>query len=148
MKRCLIILMTIGLVAGSMSTAGAKKAKRQRVERTVEASYGPYPAPVTGCSSVLGPWACLLVKTRPNEDFFTAKVTDVHGQPVFVQVYAYGQKLADFCGETREPIPFPPRAELSFYVVLPVFFEAAPLDCPANSIKTTGTISVTVSNLR
>jgi hypothetical protein len=150
MKRFLIMFMVLGLVAGSVATAEAKKAKKPiRVERTVEGSYGPFPAPVTGCNEPLGAWACLRIPTHATEAFFTAKVKDVHGQPVFVEVDAFGENghsnVARFCGEMNEPIRFEPGAELVFYVALPVW--GVQLECPAHSIKTTGTISVTLSNL-
>ena len=172
MRRYLIGFLVLGLMAGSVATAEAKKrpAKRQarqeakqnqktkqegkqeakqgasepRVERTVEESYGPYPAPVTGCNSVLGPYACLIIPTDSREAFFTAKVSDAHGLPVFVEVRGGGLN-ARFCGETKKPIRFRPGAELYFNVALPYW--GIQTHCPAHSIKTTGTISVTLSNL-
>src|SRR5688572_27708577 len=121
MKRSLILLMVLGLVAGTVATAeAAKKTKRPiRVERTVEGNYGAFPAPVTGCNSVWDKFYCLAVQTRTTESFFTAKVTDVHGKPVFVQVEAGGSPLGTFCGETPRPIRFPGGSELRFYVGLP-----------------------------
>jgi hypothetical protein len=149
----LIVLLILGLMAGAVATAEAKKKPKPkpqpkpiRVERTVEESYGPYPAPVTGCNSALGPFACAIIPTRPTESFFTAKVTDAHGQPVFVQVSRRGGgDIARFCGKTKGPIGFVGGTELVFYVALPVW--GVQTDCPAHSIKTTGTISVTFSNL-
>jgi hypothetical protein len=145
MKRCLIMFMVLGLIAGSVATAEAKKSPK-RVERTVEANYGPYPSPVTGCNGVLEPFACLVVPTWASEAFFTAKVTDLHGQPVFVQVKAAGRTWA-FCGETTHPIAFEPGSSLFFYLAIPGWPGEVMLDCPANRIKTSGTISVTLSNL-
>lgn len=148
MKRSVVLLMVLGLVAGSVTTAEATQAKGPtRVERTVEGSYGPFPAPVTGCNGVLDPFACLIVPTRSNERFFTAKVSDVHGQPVFVQVRSNGRTIAVFCGETTKPIAIEPGAGLEFFLVLPMWPAEARPECPANRVKTTGTISVTLSNL-
>ncbi|MDQ3962940.1 MAG: hypothetical protein M3277_03380 [Actinomycetota bacterium] len=146
MKRFLIVLMVLGLLVGTVVTAEAKGTKR--VERTVEGSYGPYPAPATGCNDVWTSFACMVVSTRTTEAFFTAKVTDAHGQPVFVQVGSSGGgTLGTFCGETTEPIGFYPGTELYFYVAQPVWpYPDDVLDCPAHRIKTTGTISVTLSN--
>lgn len=145
MKRLLLVFMVIGLIVGSVATAEAEGKKRAaRVERTVEGSYGPpYLAPVTGCKSLMGPWACLIVETRPTEAFFTAEVTDAHGQPVFVAVVSQFRTLATFCGETTRPIRFNPGAGLEFRVG----GDSAQLECPVNSVKTTGTIGVTLSNL-
>ena len=149
MKRFLIMFMVLGLMAGSVATAeAAKKAKKPiRVERTVEGSYAPYPAPVTGCNGVLEPFACLVVPVRASESFFTAKVTDVHGQPVFVQVKSGTHTVGVFCGETQKPISFGAGSDLEFLLGLPKWPGEMHLDCPANRLKTTGTISVTLSNL-
>ena len=145
MKRFVIVAVALGLTVGSLATAEAKMAQPARVERTVEASYGPpYLPPVTGCHSLLGPWACLVVATRPTEEFFTAEVTDAHGRPVFVSVISDYRTIATFCGETRRPIPFNPGSDVQFRIGIDW---PGQLDCPANRVKTIGTISVTLSNL-
>ncbi len=149
MKRFLSLLMVLGLLVGSVASAEAKAKKRPlRVERTVEGTYGPYPAPVTGCNEPLGHFACLIVESRPTEAFFTAKVTDTHGQPVLV-VVSVGETGVAFCGETSEPIRFSPGAELRFHIAEPEWptSDAFLRDCRTNRVKTTGTISVTLSNL-
>ena len=149
MKRFMIALTVLGLIVGSVATADAKgkKSAAGRFERTVEGTYGPYPSWVTGCNEVLGKYYCLAVKTRPEESFFTAKVTDTHGQPVIVGVYLGGNRTASFCGETTEPIRFTPGAELQFYVAEPPWpTNALELRCPTNRVKTTGTISVRLFN--
>ncbi len=148
MKRFLVMLLILGLLAGSVATAGAKKGKkRARVERTVEGSYGAYPAPVTGCNEPLGSWACLVVKPRLSERFFTAKVKDAHGQPVFVEVWNGDDGvIARFCGETTKPIAFDPYDSLEFHVALENWPPSFGPNCLANRVKTTGTISVTLSN--
>ena len=144
MKRFLILFMILGLIAGSVATAEAKKGQKStRTERTVGGSYGPYPAPVTGCNSPLGKWACMNIQTRATERFFTAKVTDAHGLPVFVEVYG-GGVVARFCGETREPVSFPAGSELQFHIGLNNWLVSP--DCPAHRVKSTGTISVTLSS--
>lgn len=147
MKRILIVCMVLGLLIGTVASAEAR-AQRKRVERTVEASYGPYPAPVLGCSDPLGPWACIEIATGSNDAFLTAKVTDAHGQPVFVQVTnGGGGTVATFCGETSKPIALDPGAGLRIYLSIPLWPLELHLDCPAHRIKTTGTISLTLSNL-
>ena len=151
MKRFLIMFMVVGLVAGSVATAEAKGTKRPtRVERTVEGSYGPYSSLVTGCNDPDGSLACFVVNTRSTEAFFTAKVTDAHGQPVFVHV-SNGGNGATFCGETTRPVSFDPGSRLYFRTDPMTNFWSdsglgvGPLDCPYR-LKTTGTISVTLSN--
>lgn len=147
MKRFLILFVVLGLTVGSLATAEAKKS-RQRVERTVAGAYGPYPAPVTGCNSPLDSYACMSVQTKRGERFFTANVTDTHGQPVFVEVRAFSAsslRRHSFCGETEQPIPFAAGSHLEFDVA--VGRDVRNLDCPTNRVKTIGTISVTLSNL-
>ena len=165
MRRFLIGFLVLGLMAGSVGMAEAKEGKQKahptRVERTVERNYGPYPAPVTGCNSALGYFACALITTRTTEAFFTAKVTDAHGLPVNVEVVPwcggygtwYGTRCgpkARFCGETSKPIRFRPGAILAVYVASPDSGVGGwpQTACPAHFVKTTGTISVTLSNKR
>lgn len=143
MKRIHVLLVSVSLAAGSMATA---EASSKRVERTVESRYGAYPAPVTGCNAPLGSFACLIVKTRPHEAFFTAEVTDAHGQPVFVEMLSDDGRSAVFCGETTKPIPVSPGTELSFHIGMSNW--GVTTDCPANRVKTTGTIRVTLTNRR
>lgn len=160
MRRFLIGMVVLGLMAGSAGIAEAKQ-RPARVERTVERNYGPYPAPVTGCNSALDYYACALITTRKTEAFFTAKVTDAHGQPVSVDVEpwcgGYGTRYGTpcgeavrFCGETSKPVRFPPGAILAVYVGLPNGSLGGwpQTTCPAALVKTTGTISLTLSNLR
>ena len=144
MKRILVMMVSLGLLAVSLGTAEAGSSKR--VERTVQGSYGAYPAPVTGCNSALGPFACLIVRTRPTEAFFTASVADTHGQPVYVEVLSGGAVLAAFCGKTTRPIAITPGSTLEFDIGLGRWPSAAP--CPTHRIKTTGKIRVTLSNRR
>ena len=151
MKRISILLMVLGLVAGSMATAQAKSPTASGPKRTVVKPYGPYPSPVTGCNEVMGPWACAVIPTRDSEGLFTAKLTDAHGLPVYFDVAAFSEyggseDLGTFCGETTKPIRFQPGSDLVFHVGLPGWPETnTATACPGNNIKTTGTISVTLS---
>lgn len=154
MKRFLLIVMIVGLVAGSVATAEAKRTKKAtKAERTVEGSYGLLPDPLPGCESNTDLFACATVDARWTEGFFTAKVEDVHGLPVFVQVVANGRNIGTFCGETTRPMSIEPGANLAFRIEpLPYFWSnwgvdwVGPLDCPYR-VSTSGTISVTLSNL-
>lgn len=145
-KRIVVMVMSLALLSGALGTAEA--AKDRRVERTVQGSYRAYPTPVTGCNSVSGPWACLIVRTRPAEAFFSATVADAHGQPVLVNVYSQRGHLTTFCGRTRRPVAFAPGATLSFDVGQGRAPFTAVLPCPQRIVKTTGTIRVTLSNRR
>ena len=156
MKRFLVVFLIAGLLAGSVATAEAKrkkakKKKAPRVERTVEGHYGP----LAGCNTIVtGSLACIVVKTNPTEAFFTAKVADAHGQPVFVQVFnSGGGRVRTFCGETTRPVSLDPGSTLEFRIApTPYFFNhwgwewLGPLDCPYR-IHTSGSITVTLSNL-
>lgn len=155
MKRFLILFMILGLTIGSLATAEAKKIKR--VERTVEGHYRALPEPVTGCNGLLGngSFGCVVIDARPTEAFFTAKVTDAHGQPVFVQVVTERDgTVGTFCGETTRPVFFEAGSSLQFVIEPTPYFWShwgagwlGPLDCPYR-MKTSGSISVTLSNLR
>jgi hypothetical protein len=120
MKRLIILIAVLVLGAGSVSTAAAQGTP-PRVQRTVTGSYGPYPAPVTGCNSALGTFACLYLDARSKEAFFTAEVRDTHGLPVYVEVWDRHQFLASFCGTTSEPIGFRAGDTLRFHVGLPLW---------------------------
>ncbi len=147
MKRSLILLLALGLIAGSVASAEAKKRPR-RVERTVEGSYGPLPAllETARCDDASGASACVVVETRPTETFLTAKVTDAHGQPVYVEVDGDGiDGPTRFCGETRRPIRFEPGTTLHFrFEPIPYPWSTWGIDCWTVS---TGSITVTLSNL-
>src|SRR5687767_13552696 len=117
MKRFLILITVLGLVGGLMATAEAKGRPR-RVERTVEASYGPSPAVENArCDDLSGSSTCVFVQTRSTESFLTANVTDAHGQPVSVEVHGMGiDRNTSFCGKTTDPIRFQPGARLELRI--------------------------------
>lgn len=157
MKRFLIMFMVLGLVAGSVATAEAKRKRPHRIERNVVGTYGtqfvPFSGLVTSPCAQEGAIGCVTVEARAEEKFLTAKVTDAHGQPVLVTVDSWDPysetsiQYGSFCGETEKPIRFPQGVELRFspgywdpYLPTPW------AHCPPG-FGTTGTISVTLSNL-
>lgn len=157
MKRFLIMFTVLGLLAGSVATAGAKKPQK-RVERVAEGTYAtqfvPFGGLVTRTCANAGAKGCVIIDTRPNESYFMARAMDAHGQPVLVTVTGMwtdagpGRTYGTFCGETEKPMYFDPSEEqLRFspgywdpYLPTPW------ADCPPG-FGTTGTISVTLSNL-
>ena len=146
MKRLLMVVVTSALVVGSVTAAEADEPARIEPVRMEEASYGaPFVAQVTGCSLSGRRFGCLYVNPLPNEAFFTARVTDAHGQPVAFEVFwgpPYRRQHRFFCGEVTSPFRFDPGAEeLAFYVGI-----VWPLDvyCPTSRAATTGTIQVTM----
>ena len=145
MRRLLTAAVVLGLVFGGVGSAEAKP--RARSARTIYGSYGPYPSPVTGCNEPLGSWACMIVRARASEQFVTVKVTDTHGLPVYFSMFNPGTGFfADFCGET----PLPLSLDKLRYIEIEVGVSrgVAQTDCPASSVKTRGTIKVTLSNQR
>ena len=101
------------------------------------------------------------METRAGEAFFTARVTDAYGQPLYVEVYEGARSfwtdmydslaedpadrfVGSFCGETSEPIAFDrATSSLTFSVVM----GTPPSSCPAGRFATTATARVTLSNL-
>lgn len=153
MKRFLVGFMVLGLMAGAVVTAEAKK-RPARVKRTVTRSYESLLLPTHNVCSRTGGRACVTVDTRSKESFFTARVTDALGLPVFVQVWEDtdgwgegGVLHGTFCGETTEPISFPPGIELQFWVGFSYSYGAPYEDCPGGLIATRGTVEVSLSNL-
>ena len=165
-KRFLIFFMIVRLLAGAVATAEAKKKPKPKpkpeptpVERTVEASYyGPQLAYEYRSCASSGEAGCVILETRANERFLTAKAMDAHGQPVSVWVVDSSEARDDngagtvyghFCGETTEPIRFDPGTTLELWIGgewWPTWWIVPEVDC-SPGIATTGTISVTLSNL-
>jgi len=152
MRRFLIGYMVLGLMVGGVATAEAKK-RPARVQRTFAGSYDTPFVPLNAGCSRTGGRGCVTVYTRSTESSFTAKVTDALGHPVFVQVWedtdGWGSEdvlHGSFCGETTEPISFPPGTELHFWVGF-TFSRASYDTCPGGLIATTGTVKVRLSNL-
>lgn len=157
MKRFLILVIALGLIAGSVATAeaGRKAKKPNRDERTVTGSYKtqfvPYGSLVYGPCTHPDANACVRIQTEAGESSFTAKVSDAHGQPVMVTVTSPGSntewfEYGTFCGETKEPISFDPGVDLVFHIGYwdPYLPTELP-NCPPG-LGTTGTVSVTLSD--
>lgn len=154
MKRFLILFMILGLIAGSVATAEAKRGQKSRTERTVEGSYAIQFVPFSlYCYQHRGV-GCVEVVTRNDEAFLTAKAVDAHGQPVRVQVVGWvdghqpTSHYGNFCGKTDEPIAFDRGADVYLIVGGQTHY-----DLPTQGgscfpgFGTTGTVSVTLSNL-
>lgn len=158
MKRFVTVLMVLGLIAGSVATAEAGKRTKKpiRRERTVKGSYVrqfvPFGSLVTGPCTPSDAHGCVVIETAPGESVFTAKVSDAHGQPVMVTVTSPGSntqwvEYGTFCGETKEPIFFDPGVDLVFHIgYWDPYLPTNASSCPPG-LGTTGTVSVTLSNL-
>lgn len=148
MRRILSVTLLFAMILvpahSATADAGAK--------RTVEGRYDTPFVPFTGGCPQSG--GCVSIPTKGTESKFTAKVTDVHGLPVFVQVTASTNAdgtepvLFTFCGETTKPVGFPPGSELHFWVGYHPLSGSSYDSCPSAGgglIVTTGTVSVTLS---
>ena len=152
MKRLMIFSIVLAVMAGSVATVEAKNGEKPtRVERTVEGSYATQFVPFNVYCYERGGVGCVEIKTRKHEAFLTAKAVDAHGQPVLVQVWGWGDgpvhtnDYGSFCGETDEPIAFDRGADV--YLVVGYDGGGAPMSECRPGIGTTGTVSVTLSNL-
>jgi hypothetical protein len=154
MKRFLILLTALGLIAGSVATAEAKRGQKSRTERTVQGSYATQFVPFSLQCYQHGGVGCVEIVTRMDEAFLTAKVVDAHGQPVLASVWSWpdGHQPSDhygsFCGETDELIAFDRGVDIYVMVGGSTHHD---LPTPGASCSpgfgTTGTVSVTLSNL-
>lgn len=166
MKKSLISLLVLGLLAGSLvGTAEAKKKHKKppapaRVERVVEVKYQMPPIGVSGPSQVGAagicpldldnPGNCVETPTTGDDMFVKVEVDDAAGQKVagfLSQGDTNGDGVSDgygtFCGSSADPIPVAAPG-----VPLRVSFYAGVCDDNATpSLPTTGTIKLTFSNL-
>lgn len=151
MNRILTMLMIAILSVGSITVAEARK-NPPRHERTVEGTYNGTWLPFGNrvCAST-GGVGCMTVTAKAGESYLTAKVTDAHGQPVFVSVY---EQVSDadwdevppfygsFCGTTTQPIRIRPGSTYELWVG---YWDPWIPSC-VPGMATVGTVSVTLSN--
>lgn len=153
MKKILVLVLALGLVFGSITTAeaGKKKRKPKKVTREVQGGYDAPSLVAVGTCSQTGAIGCVAIVTGPKEKYLTATINDTHGLPAYVSIGADtdGDNSDDtsygsFCGTTEEPIKIDPGTELHLWVG----FQADPgfAGC-VPGIATMGTIDVTLSNL-
>ncbi|MDQ3940212.1 MAG: hypothetical protein M3238_02550 [Actinomycetota bacterium] len=148
MKRSVVTLLVLGLLAGMMVASPAEAAKKKKKTRKVQGSYAA-PATIVGACSQTDGVGCMAIVSGPKETSLTAKVTDQHGQPVSISVEAdldgdssTETSYGSFCGETEEPIQIDPGVELIFWVGRA---DVALLDACAPGAATQGTMDVIFS---
>lgn len=154
MKRTLVLLMILGLIVGSVTTAEAKKKKPKKVTRTVELAYaapgfGLATAGV-GCSPALG--SCGEVPTGPDDRYLKVTLTDASGTPTAFQLSQDTEpgdptntietEIGTFCGTTGDkPVEILPGFEITIFP-----WAWGDIVCPTG-FGTTGTMTVELSNL-
>lgn len=157
MKKSIVLVLALALIAGSFAApAAAKKKKKKkapvRVERVVETVYD---LAALGVGDPVGSGACPAATnscgraaTGLDEKFVKVEITDATGLPVSFNLgqdtdpdtLGTEHQLGRFCGTTGdEPIEIVPGAEIL------VFPWAVGPAC--GSVGTTGTVSFTISNL-
>jgi hypothetical protein len=160
-KRSLTMLLVLGLIVGSLvGTAEAKKKKKKvkRIERVVEITYNGPNAGVSTPAATGGvcqlstdePGACIETPTSTKDRYVKITVTDASGQAVAGSISQgdtdgdgvsniYGQ----FCGETPAALPLAaPGVPLRVTA-----YAGTCADGSTPSVMTTGTITLTFSNL-
>lgn len=152
MKKSIVVVLMMGLVAGSMIAAPADaKKKPKKVERKVESVYE---APAIGIAPP-GTGVCFRptnscgdIATGATEKFVKISIADATGLPVAFHLgqdtdpdsFGTESSLGDFCGDTgKKAIPIEPGLPLV------VFPWAVGAEC--GSIATQGTVTATLSNL-
>ncbi len=161
MKKSVVTVLLLGLLAGMMVAAPAEAKKRKKkkpaapvkVERQVQGTYAA-PATAVGLCSQTDAVGCVTIPTGSTELYITAKVTDDSGAPVLISVKADldGDNASEtlygnFCGETTEPIQVDPGAELIFWVSpVTAMADRATMGCVPGQ-GTAGSIDVTLSNM-
>jgi hypothetical protein len=150
MKKTLVLLVALGLIAGSFAApATAKKKKKKkpvRVERVVEARY-EFPAGI-GSSSIGGACSgCPAFPNSPDELYVAVEVTD-DASPTAGVSFSWdtdGDGVSDtgfeVCGATDGFIEIPSSVSITAF---PWILPGA--DCP-DGVSTSGTIKVTFSNM-
>lgn len=151
MRRSLVLLMVIGLIAGSVATAEAGKRKKKpvKVSREAESIYDTpaigHPDVVVGCSGSAG---CAVFALGANENFITLEAVDSTGLPVYGSASqdldgdGLGDEGFSFCGKTTEPMPITPGVELNIFISA-----AGGINPPCPGAATTGTVKAVISNL-
>ena len=152
MKKALITILALGLVATAMSPAMAKKHKPKVVTRTATADYttpGGVAGVVSGTDNTAGENAGgVSFTTTSTEKYVVLSVADASGQPVAGTIGqdTTGDGLSDmsvdFCGKTAAPVVITPGTDVT------VFINEGPCaDGPGGvGFATTGTVTAVFSN--
>ena len=154
MRRTMTTLLILGLLIGAFGlpaeAAKRKKKKPTRVERTEESGYQVPAIGLAGigyCSG--GPGVgCALFPVQRNEKFAHVEIQDASGTEVFAQMNqdldgdGFVDTSVPFCGSTDEPLAIEPGGTIEIWV-----WTGPSLDLSCTGVATTGSMTVTFSNL-
>ena len=152
MKRLVVVVMVLGLIAGALGVeASAKKKKKKkkkpapvvRVERVETAEYtapGFFSVADNQTANVCAEQAgCLSFLVQAVDKYVSIEVTDKSGTPAPMKVAIGDEDGVVYCGKTDGPIKLSEATEVDVKVGI-----AAP-NCQA--VTTTGLVKATFSNL-
>lgn len=161
MKKSIVFLLVLGLVAAAFSAPAFAK-KKKRAPTTSVTMTGTYRTPslvVSGPScSQTDANGCVSI-VNPGTSITGAKVTDQTGQPVFVVISSHNARnqadtfYGTFCGELKKPIDVPAGTDLHFWVGVTLYSPRGsgpgipvPVDC-VPAAGTSGKIDVTFAGV-
>ena len=155
MKRILVLIMVVGLVAGSVATAeAAKKKKKKKAPATYSRTFeGTYDAPALGIGGIVT-WGItggtVESSTLENENFISVEVVDGTGTDVYFGISqedtngdGIGEIIAGGCGKTEAPIAI--TAGLTHAVTVTMGPGAEDMSCAG--VATSGTIKMTFTTV-
>ena len=157
MRKTIITLVAVGLVAGALLAPAAEAGKKKkRKARVVTATYhtpaGGVATPVvsggiSSCTTGVANVGCIEVPTTAKDRYVKIKVTDASGQNVGGYVSqgdtngdGIGDLFGDFCGAHSSPVPITPGRPLKVSVYSGTCADGSP------SVVTTGTIKATFTS--
>ncbi|HWC14693.1 MAG TPA: hypothetical protein VG929_08860 [Actinomycetota bacterium] len=155
MKKIVVLLMVVGLVAGSIATAEAGKKKKKKPARVERVAESKYEAPAIGAPSAVGVCfrptnSCGDIATGAGEVWVRIDIKDASGTAT---AFTFGQDtdpntpgtetiFGDFCGTTGDDL-----VQIQEGLPLVVFpWAFGDVLCPG-AFGTQGTITATLSNL-
>ena len=152
MKKSLVVLLVVGLAA-SLAAVPAQAKKAKRIERVVEINYdrpGIGVAPAGGYPTGF-PEAATEIPTGANDKYIKIEIDDASGGSVWGFISqgdldgngVNDDGYANFCGshEESQPVMAPGTPILGIYAY------AGACDDGTPSTMTTGTITITFSNM-
>lgn len=145
MKRVTVALLILGLFAAS----GAQGAEGRKHVRTATEEYSGAQAILIGYESTPSVYAgdcdpatdqgCVRFLLKKRDRFFTLKIQDQTGLPVYAVVFSGTREIADVCGKTTEPVASPGRF-IDVWLTYGTCYES-----PTPSFPTIGTVQASFS---